>query len=285
MTAMTPFMIRAVLFLALLGALPVRAQPSTNPPKGLFNALLETAAQAAGQIDRIGLEITRLSDAEESALGAEIDKAILRHTPAITNKVMQQRIERIAAPIIQHRQRPAIHYTVRILDSDEVNAYSAAGGFLYFTRAFLREFPSDAALAMTLGHEIGHVDLRHCVEKVQYLAVGREVAGDWAAMAQIAYGALRSAYTKEQEFEADKYGFDAARQAGWKAGELLNFVRGLAAYQQRQNAKSTEPQSSAKPSGLSQTISDYLATHPPSSERVKHLELLAKTAPAKSSGK
>ena len=294
----------AILFVILTSTIPAQSQEAPNPggqkssqpsiapgtstdggkPQGLFDALLDTAVKAAGQVDRVGLEMTRMTEAQESALGAEIDKEILRHTPALDNPAMKRRIDKLAAPLINQRQRRAINYTVRILESEVVNAYSIAGGYVYITSAFLKEFPSDAAVAMTLGHEIGHVDLRHCVEKVQYEVVGRQVVGDVAALAQLAYGNLRSAYTKEQEFEADKYGFEAATRAGWKSVELLAFIRSLVAYEQKQIPETTVHES-GQPIEMVKKLSEYLATHPSSTERLRRLERIAGDSESKSTSK
>jgi predicted Zn-dependent protease len=265
----------------VLGRQAMAEQSSGTNPPDLFDALVDTAVKTAKQVDRIGLEATRMTDAEESALGAAIDKEVLRHTPALDDAAMQRRVATLAAPLTEQRRRQAVNYTVRILDSGVVNAYSIAGGYVYLTKAFLKEFPSDAAVVMALGHEIGHVDLRHCVEKVQYQAAGRPIAGDWAALAQAAYGTLRSAYTKDQEFDADAYGFEAACRAGWRPTELLDFIRGLAAYEQRQSQNSAVGETGQRQSGLDKKLADYLATHPSTPERLRKLEALAASSPVK----
>src|ERR1039458_7371664 len=130
---MRPPQILVVLSLCLVGlGRQAMAEPSggTNAP-GLFDALVDTAVKTAKQVDRIGLEATRMTDAEESVLGAEIDKEILRHPPAVDEAATQRRVATLAAPLINQRRRRAVNYTVRILDSGEVNAYSIAGGYVY----------------------------------------------------------------------------------------------------------------------------------------------------------
>jgi beta-barrel assembly-enhancing protease len=240
-------------------------------PQDLLGSLFELAATTAREIDRVGLDLTRLNDREESELGARLSREILRHQREWNDSRSLERVQRIAAPLIEKRERRAITYRVMLLDSDEVNAFSTAGGYIYVTRGFLHQFPTDAALAMTLAHEIGHVDLRHCVEKLQYHARAKEVAGGLADVAQITYAAIRSSYTREQEFAADEYGFNAARTAGWKDQELLHFMRDLAAYGKRQNLDDSRPLSP-----LERRLSDYFASHPSTDERVKRLESMAR---------
>ena len=68
------------------------------------------------------------------------------------------RIARLMAPILEDRKRKQLQYTFHVVESKMVNAFSLAGGHVYVTTAFLHEFPSDAALVMALGHEVGHVE-------------------------------------------------------------------------------------------------------------------------------
>ncbi|MEI8041441.1 MAG: M48 family metalloprotease [Verrucomicrobiota bacterium] len=283
-----------LLFLAVVTGLPSRgesasdqavekrSQHATAPiekaeageSQDLLSTLLNTAAQAAKQIDRIGLQMTRMTDSEESEVGAEIDKKVILHTPVVKDLAIQGRIDRLAGPLIDQRRRRAIKFTVKIVDSSDANAYSAAGGYVYLTQGFLKEFPSDAAIVMAIGHEIGHVDLRHCVEKVQYEVAGRQIIGDFAAIAQVAYGTLSSAYTKEQEFDADKYGFESARRVGWQRQELLDLLSSLIAYEEHHGT-------SDRTSGTNQIVSAsldkvfrYLASHPATSERLRKLQAM-----------
>jgi len=251
---------------------------TTNPPApDLFTGLLDLAARTAQEVDRIGLEITRLTDEQESQVGREIDREILLRTPGVKDPALEMRLEKIARPLLEQRRRKALRYTVRVLDSAEINAYGAAGGHVYFTRAFVEKFPSDAALAVTLGHEIGHVDLRHSVEKIQYQARGTQAAGDLAALGQLAYATLRSAYTRDQEFEADAYGFEACLKAGWAAKDLLQFYRDLQRFEQEAVAQAGGGAGTgqAESGNLAGRLLDYFKTHPSTAERVARLEALA----------
>jgi predicted Zn-dependent protease len=255
-----------------------RPSAKTNAATDLFSGLLDVATKTLQQVDRIGLDATRMSDEQESDVGRQIDEEILKDIGELRDPASQRRLQTIVQPLLAQCRRKEIRYTVKILDSTNVNAFSVAGGYVYVTRAFLKEFPSDAALAMTLGHEIGHVDLRHCVEKIQYQAKGKELVGDIASLAQLAYATLRSPYTKDQEFEADEFGFVAARQAGWPAKDLLQFVRDLETYERKTVGEGHATQT-IKPDAvtvLARRLDDYLASHPSTTERLARLEAIAK---------
>lgn len=64
-------------------------------------------------------------------------------------------------------RRPGIRYTAPIVHSDQVNAFAVAGGRICVTTGMLSFVESEAGLATVVGHEISHVDLGHCVERLR----------------------------------------------------------------------------------------------------------------------
>src|SRR4029078_1386260 len=60
-------------------------------------------------------------------------------------------------------QRPELTYTFTVLDSDEINAFTTGGGYVYITRGIMNYLNNEAELEAVLGHEIGHVCARHPV--------------------------------------------------------------------------------------------------------------------------
>ena len=58
-------------------------------------------------------------------------------------------------------------YHFLILDSDEINAFAAPGGFIFVTRGLLRCCKHEDAAAAVLAHEIGHVELRHGLQAIK----------------------------------------------------------------------------------------------------------------------
>jgi Zn-dependent protease with chaperone function len=138
----------------------------------------------------------------------------------------------------------------------------------------LKRFSTDEELAMTLGHELAHIELKHAVHKVQYLYRTRKTLGDAAYIGQMAYTVLSSPYTKEQEFEADALGFDACRKAGWETPKLLALYEGFLQLEQEQ-AKSGAGSSSASGSDLEQRAGDYFRSHPATAERLARLKARA----------
>jgi len=249
------------------------ATTNTNNPdlEGLGVRVLGAATETARKVDRIGLDATRMTDQQESQFGAEMAKSITNEFKIVPESPEYSRIARLMAPILDERKRQQIHYTFHIIDSKSVNAFSLAGGYIYITTAFLHEFPSDASLVMALAHEVGHVELRHCAEKVQYTRIGSEAIGDIAMFGGALYSTLTTPYTKDQEFAADEYGFLACRKAGWNAVELIALFTQLDAYERRKGISSEPSDSDSK---LEIQLKNYFSSHPPTIERKQRLEKL-----------
>lgn len=251
--------------------LPTNGLSGTNlDPGAVASRLLDLAAQTAQKIDRVGLDATRMSDAEEAEAGAEMDKEITRQFPVVPDSPHAARLERLLRPILAQRQRKEIQYTVRVVESGLVNAFSLAGGYLYVTTAFLREFPADASVAMTMAHEVGHVELRHCVERMQYQRLARKTIGGFADIGQLVYAVFSTPYTKDQEFAADEYGYLACRQTGWASQELLDLLSQLEAHERLETAPARTP----APDSLETKLAEYFKSHPPTRERKRRLEVL-----------
>ncbi len=251
-----------------------------NEPKDLLGGLLGAASKVFKAVDRIGLDLTRMSEEEEMRLGKAMNKSFLAEHEVVTDAAIAKRIRTLSAPLLEQRTRKGIQYQINVFKMDAPNALSFAGGNVYVSTGYLKEFPSDAALTFVLGHEIGHVDLKHCIEKMQYLVVGNEIAGDLSNLPAAAYLTLRSAYTKDQEFEADEFGFRAAREAGFSAEALIQCLRDLEALEKKAEAAAGR-QRGDKPGGRPENpLEEIFSTHPATSARVKRLEAVSRTLEA-----
>ncbi len=76
------------------------------------------------------------------------------------------RVERLARQIVAVCGRTDITYHFNIANSMEFNACAFPGGFIYVNRGLLEEL-NDGELAFILGHELGHVVLRHSVKQIE----------------------------------------------------------------------------------------------------------------------
>jgi predicted Zn-dependent protease len=102
------------------------------------------------------------------------------------------------------------------VDTPVVNAFALPGGYVYVTRGLLAYVNSDAELAGVLGHEIGHVTARHAVKQYTKAAsynIAANIASifvpqinNFGQIADIAFIAITSGYSREYEREVDRLG-------------------------------------------------------------------------------
>ena len=151
-----------------------------------------------------------------------------------------------------------------------VNAFSIAGGHIYVTTAFLRHFDTDGELAMTLGHEMAHIELKHAVHKVQYEYHSEKVVGKVAKIGQVVYGVLTLPYGKDQEYEADASGFDTCRKAGWSSDSLLVLFENYEKFERDHDPEHAVE--SGDPADLEHRLGNYFSSHPPTDERLARLK-------------
>jgi predicted Zn-dependent protease len=169
-------------------------------------------------------------------------------------------------------RRPVIPYTAQVLESPEANAYALPGGWVSITVPLLDLLESEAEVAAVMGHEIAHVDLRHCIERIQYGVVAGKIGGPpFEAMVSVGTGLWSLGYADEQELEADRQGMLYAARAGYhpqaayRAHErLAKLYGGLPHRADRLDEEIVGM--------LAGALDDYFATHPPSPERLTHLE-------------
>jgi predicted Zn-dependent protease len=114
-------------------------------------------------------------------------------------------------------------YHFLILDSDEINAFAAPGGFIFLSRGMLRLCKSEDEVAAVLAHEIGHVELQHALRAIKgsrltsaltTLAVegAKSFGGEQLAQLTEAFEGsigditgtlMNSGYARKQEYQAD----------------------------------------------------------------------------------
>jgi len=170
-------------------------------PGSLIGELFRTSQEVAKSLDQIGQEVLKLDPAEERQLGESLNELIRSQHHIVNEPRISDRLATLAAPFLEQRKRPEIDYTFLVLDDPEVNAFAHAGGFVYVHRGLLEFVSDDEELRFVLGHEIAHIDLGHCVERMTYASRVSQRAGKLGgSLVQIAYHAIALGYSEDKEF-------------------------------------------------------------------------------------
>jgi Zn-dependent protease with chaperone function len=171
-----------------------------------------------------------------------------------------ERLQRVMAPLVRamDHARPLDQVKVGIMDDPRINAASGGGGEFYVTTGLLQK-ANDLRLAGVLAHELAHDDLGH-VAKAQTLGAGLnigmiildQIVPGSGALTPIAGVLIARAYSRNEEYAADRHGVDILKRAGYPAQTMMDTLTWLS---------QTEGASSG----------GFFATHPATADRIEAL--------------
>ena len=257
------------------GKSPDATPRERTKPTELVSKAFQFVRDAAKAADDAGQEALALDTQEEIELGKDVRKTFSQHFKFAERPTDLERIQRLAAPVLERRNRKQIEYTFAIVDDASMNAFSILGGSIYVHTGLLDRLPSDAELQGVLAHEIGHVDLKHCVRSFTYAVRTGEIGGELAdGLTKVAYRSLSVAYSEDHEFEADEFGFRTLVKAGVSREDSLAFTKFLLKAEDEAGVKREGSKPKTVFDSIGREVSNHYRTHPPATERLHRLERL-----------
>jgi predicted Zn-dependent protease len=247
-------------------------------------------AEAAQGVDRVGKTLTRVPDAEEIEIGRVMAVRAefgypkpndLREEQRVELARRQRYVDAVVATLVAdgRLRRPGLPYHGVVLQSGvwnlEANALALPGGHVYITTALLDLLETEAEVAAVLGHEIAHVDLRHCIERIQVRVHAERLdpaATPATMLAVLGEAALRAGFDDEQEAEADRQGVVYAAHAGYHPDAGPAALRRLAVLAGEAGTPRRDRLDREVEGMLRDALDDYFRTHPHGPERVARLE-------------
>ncbi|MDQ3747362.1 MAG: M48 family metallopeptidase [Acidobacteriota bacterium] len=213
---------------------------------------------------------------KEVALGRQLAAEVDREAKFIDDPVITEYVNRVGQNIVLHSDAK-VPFTIKVIDSDEVNAFALPGGFFYVNKGLILAADNEAEMAGVMAHEIGHVAARHAMENQTKgmlanigLIAGSIFLGGLGGLlinegAQ--FGALLGfmKFSRSAESEADMLGVEYLWAAGYDPNAMSTMFEKLAA----QNKK--------KPG----TFSKLFETHPQSVDRMEATRSLVARFPEK----
>jgi predicted Zn-dependent protease len=212
-------------------------------------------------------EFIFISTDSEVTMGRSFDAQLRQEYPVSAAKEKTDRIERIGTRVAQVSDRQDFQYHFTLIAKDEMNAFTIPGGYVYFFEGLYDKLQTDDEIAAVLAHEIGHSAARHTVKKYQaalgYDLVSRLLLARFTSdvarqVASLGGGLIAniamSAYSRQDEFEADRLGIKYMRLAGYDLNGMIRTFEILKA-----NSKGSEPPR-------------ILQTHPYIDDRIKAVQ-------------
>jgi predicted Zn-dependent protease len=219
----------------------------------------------------IWAKLSRSTESEVRA-GRQAAADIEREVKLIDDPVITEYVNRVGQNIVLHSDAN-VPFTIKVIDSDEVNAFALPGGFFYVNKGLLLVADNEAEVAGVMAHEIAHVAARHAAENerkgqvMQYgLLIPAIIFGGGVGQAIYqggGFGALLGfmKFSRGAEEEADKLGVQYMYAAGYDPTAMATMFEKL------------EAKNKKKP-GL---ISKLFASHPaPPERRASSLALAAR---------
>ncbi|MDQ7827079.1 MAG: M48 family metalloprotease [Candidatus Eremiobacteraeota bacterium] len=156
-----------------------------------------------------------VSESQEISIGQAAASKLEAQYGVWSDPTQYERINRIGSYLLPVNERRNLRFTFKILNTQELNAISLPGGFIYVTRGLL-PVVDDHELAFVLGHEMAHVAKKHALQQVDrqmttnmgistilILLSKGQVSQQNQTAAQILSLIVNSKYSREDEFEAD----------------------------------------------------------------------------------
>ncbi len=190
--------------------------------------------------DRYGDAVIPISTEQERVIGRGVAATVAGHYGVLRDPGLTRYVGLVGAAVAdQAPYRDGLVYRFAVLDSDELNAFAAPGGWIFVTRGALAAMDDEATLAGVLAHEVGHVAARDVIDEIRDRARTRlgvdaaaeavDVAGEEFLRAAVEAGteALFMGLSQEDELDADAFAVRAAAAAGYDPRGLGRFLAEL----------------------------------------------------------
>lgn len=176
---------------------------------------------------------------EEVRFGREVAARVIGRYGLYENPQLMKYVNLVGRGLAMSTNRPEIEFRFAILNTDEINAYAAPGGYVFLTRGALAKMQDEAELAGVLAHELAHIVEKHVVKELQIkgseksattglaLLIGGTSESARIALSQAVDKAVdmlfKDGYKREDEVQADKDAVVFCALAGYDPSGLVKY--------------------------------------------------------------
>ena len=226
---------------------------------------------------KVGKAVNFYSIEKEIQLGRQLAEEIERNAKIVEDPVIAEYVNRIGQNIVNNSDAK-VPFTIKVIDSEEVNAFALPGGYFYVNTGLIELAQDEAELAGVMAHEIAHVAARHGTRSAtraqlaQFATIPLLFVGGW-----LGYGIQQAAnfavpmtmlkFSREFERDADFLGVQYMYKAGYDPASMVQFFERLKALQKRKKnavarAFSSHPLTKDRIMAVQKTINELLPEQP-----------------------
>jgi predicted Zn-dependent protease len=213
----------------------------------------------------VGKGVNFYSLEKEIALGKQLAQEVERQAKIIDDPVIAEYVSRVGQNLVRNSDAK-VPFTIKVLDSEEVNAFALPGGYFFVNSGLILKAESESELAGVMAHEIAHVAARHGtrnatkgqIAQIGMIAMSIAIPYGWTGYAirqgaslAIPLGFLQ--FSQSMEREADYLGLQYMYHAGYDPTAFVDFFEKIQSLEKR------------KPG----TLSKVFSTHPMTDNRIK----------------
>ncbi len=226
----------------------------------------------------VGKGVNFYSLEREISLGKQLAQEVERSSKLIDDPVVTEYVNRVGQNLVRNSDA-RVPFTIKVIDSDEVNAFALPGGFFYVNSGLVLRAQEESELAGVMAHEISHVTARHGTknatkgELIQLASIPLILLGPggWAGYGlyqglNLAIPVTYLKFSRDAEREADFLGLQYMYKAGYDPNSYVTFFERIQADEKRRPG----------------TIPKVFSTHPPTPERIENAQKeIARILPAR----
>jgi predicted Zn-dependent protease len=254
------------------GSQPVQQQETVTPKNS------KEDVEAIGNRN-VGKGLNLYSLEREIGLGKQLAQEVERSSKLIDDPIVTEYVNRVGQNLVRNSDA-RVPFTIKVIDSDEVNAFALPGGFFYVNSGLILRAQEESELAGVMAHEISHVTARHGTknaskgELMQLMTIPLMLLGPGGWAGYGIYQGLNLAipitylkFSRDAEREADFLGLEYMYKAGYDPNSYVTFFERIQADEKRRPG----------------TIPKVFSSHPPTPDRIAAAQKeIARILPAKS---